>query len=158
VTGVPECINEKRDASRAAGVELVELARLGANRAFGQRASRPRLAVAQLVEVIAQREDPTGLDPIQCGLLSAIVARVDDGIGLEWKRSFRTPLHQRIHVVRRQGADRTLHEERYARSAETLDSSLEARERPGHLRGRLVVRRIRAIDADFHRERRSIGQ
>src|SRR3954452_15846919 len=43
MTGVPERIHEKRNASRAARAELVDLAGLTPNRAFRQGASGPRL-------------------------------------------------------------------------------------------------------------------
>ena len=61
MTGVSERVDEKRDASGPAGVELLDLVGVSANRALGQRTSGSRLAVAELIEVIAERDDPPSI-------------------------------------------------------------------------------------------------
>ena len=80
------------------------------------------------------------------------------GSALNGNERARAPVHQRVHVIRGERADRAFHEQRNAGGLQPVDPALETRERPVDLRRRLVVRGVRAVDAHFHRERRSIGE
>jgi len=64
VACVPKRIDEQSDAPRATRVELFDFTGVTANRALGHRTCRPRLAVAELVELIAESKDTTWLDPV----------------------------------------------------------------------------------------------
>ena len=99
VAGIPERIDEKRDAPCAARVELVASVAFAANPTLGQGAGRPRLTMAELEKLISKHEDTPRLDPVQRRLLAAVVTRVDDGIGFERQRSRGAPFHERIHVI-----------------------------------------------------------